>query len=146
MRQACSHPSLITGSNTITDREALDAPDPAALAAAVPEEDDLSSLLTGLGGLSMKGGRQCALCEKPSRGPEEAYCRECYLELGSYGNLLMSTKIRRMLRVLEEIRKEGKGRKTIVFSQVSLRVRAPSPKAHHRLRSSLPCLTLSSPS
>lgn len=120
MRQACSHPSLITSSSAALDREALSPADPASLSASTPEEDDLSSLLSGLGSLSVAQARQCALCDQDAmKGEEEPYCRKCATSMQGLGGVKMSTKVRKMLDVLEGIRKEGKGRKTIVFSQVS---------------------------
>jgi hypothetical protein len=119
MRQACSHPSLITGSNAALDREALADPDPASAVAAIPEEDDLSSLLSGLGSLSVAQGRQCALCDQSAeKGEEEPYCRRCQESMRGLGGVKMSTKVKKMLQVLEGIRKEDPKRKTIVFSQV----------------------------
>ncbi|ORY65664.1 SNF2 family N-terminal domain-domain-containing protein [Leucosporidium creatinivorum] len=118
MRQACSHPSLVTGSNAALDREALSDPDPASAVASVPEEDDLSSLLSGLGSLSVAQGRQCALCDQSAqKGGEEPYCARCEEMMRGLGGVKMSTKVRKMMGVLEGIRKEDPKRKTIVFSQ-----------------------------
>lgn len=124
MRQACSHPSLITGSSTLSDREALEAPNPAAERAAPTEEDDLSALIGGLGGLAVSGKeeRMCALCVvEPSAGREETYCAGCRRQMEGFERkgLVFSTKVRRMMKVLEGIREEDPKRKTIVFSQVS---------------------------
>lgn len=131
MRQACSHPSLITGSAR-DDKEGLEAPAVAPSGLATPrqaadvnqtdragDDDDLDGLIGGLGSLDVGGPRPCALCPKPARAKDESYCVDCHEELGRYGRLTFSTKIRRMLKCLEDIRKEGPEKKTIVFSQVS---------------------------
>ncbi|KAK4705557.1 hypothetical protein P7C70_g628, partial [Phenoliferia sp. Uapishka_3] len=114
MRQACSHPALVTG-HSIKDSEALE-PEVQQQKPASAEET-LDDLIGGLGKLNVEAPIvACVLCEKPA---EEggAYCEDCSSEGTKYGSLKFSTKIRRMIGTLEEIRTESKSRKTIVFSQ-----------------------------
>lgn len=133
MRQACSHPSLVTGSNARDDREGLElVPDTKAdgtpagtpgaggsRAATPPSLDlDLDDLIGGLGGLTVEepARETCALCpnpvrRKPASGvsmtPNKmagAYCDTCSVQFAAYGSLQFSTKILRCLRILEDIR------------------------------------------
>lgn len=131
MRQACSHPSLITGSAR-DDKEGVEAPAAIVTRPSSPTkasssakkdssaDDDLDALIGGLGSLAVDnaGPRICALCPEPSRGKDEGYCADCHEELGRYSRLTFSTKIRRMMKCLDDIRRESPEKKTIVFSQV----------------------------
>ncbi|SCV70542.1 BQ2448_1936 [Microbotryum intermedium] len=115
MRQACSHPALVTG-NKVDDAEAIDVtvdPKKATPIGAVDDETGLASLL---GGLSVET-RICVLCPRPSRSKEDGFCQKCYDEMAHYQNLKFSTKVRQTMEILEDIRKENESRKTIVFSQ-----------------------------
>lgn len=133
MRQACSHPSLVAG-KTADDAEALD-PTPqkesisstVSSATATPRRevasDDLDSLIGTLGALSVgvkSDGppKVCALCPKNVRRETDAYCDTCENEMGQFGTLELSTKIRQTIHILEGIRKELGHKKTIIFSQV----------------------------
>lgn len=119
MRQACSHPSLVAGKSAVDDEEALEPV--AQKDVPVEEEDDLDALTGALSGLAVASTSlesPCALCPSPAVSATNAYCRSCEQEMKQYGNLKFSTKIRKIMGILEEIRKEGKGKKTIVFSQV----------------------------
>ncbi|KAI5477148.1 SNF2 family helicase/atpase [Pseudohyphozyma bogoriensis] len=129
MRQACSHPSLVTG-NPIDDREALEtnvrvekpgtATPPSITAQA--DDFDLDGLIGGFGGLGVQE-KLCPLCNAPKKREEgegeekEPFCGKCREEFEGYGTLTFSTKIRRLMRILEDVRGEDAGRKTIVFSQ-----------------------------
>lgn len=120
MRQACSHPSLVTGASTSDDAEGLD-PTPAtgaepssSKALAVDEDDDLASLL---GGLSVSTAL-CTLCSQPGCKKGQPICDKCVGDFARYGSLTFSTKVRKIMKVLQDIKDEGKGRKTILFSQV----------------------------
>lgn len=121
MRQACSHPSLITKSS-IEDKDALE--DSALSRPATPppsasnKASSVDDLLSGLEGLSVGPAPKCALCNEPTPSREARYCALCDAQLGKYSRLQFSTKIKRLLKCLEDIRREGKGRKTIIFSQV----------------------------
>ncbi|SCZ87737.1 BZ3500_MvSof-1268-A1-R1_Chr2-3g05205 [Microbotryum saponariae] len=116
MRQACSHPALVTG-NKVDEAEAIDINVDPNKATAIGVTDDETGLVNLLGGLSVET-RTCAMCPRPSRSKDDGFCRKCHDDLAHYQNLKFSTKVRQTMRILEEIRKENPSRKTIVFSQV----------------------------
>ncbi|KAL8278389.1 hypothetical protein RQP46_009281 [Phenoliferia psychrophenolica] len=114
MRQACSHPALVTGTS-ITDLDALDPEVQKQKPAST--EDTLDDLIGGLDKLAVEAPVvACVLCEKPAE-EASAYCEGCAEQGAKYGSLKFSTKIRTMIGKLEEIRAENPKRKTIVFSQ-----------------------------
>ncbi|GAA6028669.1 hypothetical protein JCM8097_007339 [Rhodosporidiobolus ruineniae] len=114
MRQACNHPGLITGDRE-ADNEALEVvPDRASpnVSRSPSKSDDLSSLL---GGLSLAAavpkeedeGATCALCPTRVDSEKTTYCASCAEELNKYPKLMLSTKVRRLLKILEDIKKES---------------------------------------
>lgn len=48
---------------------------------------------------------------------QSAYCKKCHDDLGKFGNLKFSTKIRQTMRILRDISEEEGNKKTIIFSQ-----------------------------
>lgn len=143
MRQACSHPSLVTGTS-ITDADALE-PEVQAQKPASAEET-LDDLIGGLDKLAVAAPVvACVLCETPA-GEGSAYCDSCADQGEKYGSLKFSTKIRTMVGKLEDIRKEDPRRKTIVFSQVGFPFGYRGGKTAHRCArpSSRLCSTSSS--
>ncbi|SGZ31931.1 BQ5605_C042g12047 [Microbotryum silenes-dioicae] len=115
MRQACSHPALVTG-NKVDEAEAIDINVDPNKATAIGVIDDETGLANLLGGLSVETST-CAMCPRPSRSKDDGFCQKCHDDLAHYQNLKFSTKVRQTMRILEEIRKENPSRKTIVFSQ-----------------------------
>ncbi|GAA5993647.1 hypothetical protein JCM10908_000659 [Rhodotorula pacifica] len=130
MRQACSHPSLVTKESVEDAKDALEprpakAPKGSSPSAKSSDADDLADLLSGI---SLQT-RVCSLCsETLPKGDEKRpndLCARCYEELKRYEKLKSSTKVKRTLQLLENIRREsatavaaGKPpKKTIIFSQ-----------------------------
>lgn len=129
MRQACSHPSLVTKESVEDSKDALElrpAKSSNASSAHTSDADDLADLL---GGISLQTGT-CSLCSGPisandQKNPNDL-CTKCHDELKRYDRLKSSTKVKRTLQLLENIRREsaiamaaGKPpKKTIIFSQV----------------------------
>ncbi|KAG0655682.1 hypothetical protein C6P46_000771 [Rhodotorula mucilaginosa] len=128
MRQACSHPSLVTKESVEDSKDALElrpAKSSNASSAHTSDADDLADLL---GGISLQT-RTCSLCSGPisandQKNPNDL-CTKCHDELKRYDRLKSSTKVKRTLQLLENIRREsaiamaaGKPpKKTIIFSQ-----------------------------
>lgn len=130
MRQACSHPSLVTKESVEDAKDALE-PQPAksskVSSAATSDADDLADLLSGV---SLQT-RTCSLCSgpvRPTKGESKPrdLCSRCHEELRRYERLKSSTKVKRTLQLLENIRRESAAavaagkppKKTIIFSQV----------------------------
>ncbi|KWU44780.1 hypothetical protein RHOSPDRAFT_17334 [Rhodotorula sp. JG-1b] len=128
MRQACSHPSLVTKESVEDSKDALElrlAKSSNASSAHTSDADDLADLL---GGISLQT-RTCSLCAGPISANDEKnpndLCTKCHNELKRYDRLKSSTKVKRTLQLLENIRREsatamaaGKPpKKTIIFSQ-----------------------------
>ncbi|GAA5878782.1 hypothetical protein JCM1840_007244 [Sporobolomyces johnsonii] len=111
MRQACNHPALVTGHTSSDDREALEpTPEPvgsSSITAASSSKDDLSALLGSMS-LSTPIATSCALCQKPTPSIDESYCAACAAEMSKYKRLTFSTKIRRTIKILEDIRSESR--------------------------------------
>lgn len=125
---ACSHPALISR-NVSVDASAADTA-PAAPSqgneGAAPQADDDGGLADLLAGLAV-GSRKCDRCQTTlPTATADKLCTECaetqriqdtrgkrWTETGT-----SSTKVNMMLRLLKEIKEEGEGEKTIVFSQV----------------------------
>ncbi|GAA6057214.1 hypothetical protein JCM3770_003264 [Rhodotorula araucariae] len=121
MRQACNHPGLVL-KNT-SDMEALD-PTPATASSSSSsspsisrshsgDEDDLSSML---GSMSLapaveRAGPSCAMCSKPIEKArataDESVCAGCAGDVRRFAGLQYSTKIRRVLDILDGIRRES---------------------------------------
>lgn len=136
MRQACSHrrlAKLIHNQEDKIDSEPEDLSDDEEEASdaeskphpGIGDNDDLDFLTSALGGLkvvvpsdSILEETICSLCPGPTKKVKDVYCSACKVELRKYEGLEFSTKIRRIVRVLADIRKESSERKTIVFSQV----------------------------
>lgn len=109
MRQACSHPSLTKFKNAGAydkpeDLEIKDPEDDASIDLPAPSLLNIDDLISNFGGLKVK--------KEESTPKAELMSKE--------GKLNPSTKITRMLEILEKIKREGQ--KTILFSQVSLSV------------------------
>lgn len=156
MRQACSHPSLVTKESVEDSKDALElrsAKSSNASSAHTSDADDLADLL---GGISLQT-RTCSLCAGPisandKKNPNDL-CTKCHDELKRYDRLKSSTKVKRTLQLLENIRREsatamaaGKPpKKTIIFSQAC----SPTMNSYSRYelltsmraRSGPPCLT-----
>lgn len=138
MRQACAHPSLALAR---VDMDALEMKiDNTAAKGNVTPPSGNSSSSNPLRRPSQKDGEvdelsgvvdalavkqnTCGLCAEPLSEDDDreeetrTYCDDCQVDFGQYDKLSFSTKIKRMMRILEDIRVEGTGRKTIVFSQV----------------------------
>ncbi|KAK4047373.1 hypothetical protein OIV83_005420 [Microbotryomycetes sp. JL201] len=124
MRQACSHPSLVTKKGVDED----DDPDSLEKTAArtnpstpvvnkLVAKDELDDLLSGLGALSVQAPPTCLVCPSPAKNSTAKYCQDCNLLFEKHSKLHFSTKVRQLLKCLNDIRKEGRGHKTIVFSQ-----------------------------
>lgn len=115
MRQACSHPALVTGSSIYLDDDALE-PEPQRQKPA--SADETVDIVGGLDKLAVNAAEvSCLLCDTPA-DEGAAYCGIHTSEGAKYPKLKFSTKIRKMISTLEEIRAESSTRKTIVFSQV----------------------------
>lgn len=128
LRQACSHPSLLSR-HIKSDAGAASAPVAASSQgdgqAAVDQGDDddggLADLLAGLSVVT----KSCERCQVvlPKDESQERHCRDCKRALerekqkGIDWTGKASTKIRVMLRLLDQIRRDANGEKTIVFSQ-----------------------------
>lgn len=130
MRQACSHPSLLTSKYSADDLDAvpdtnLDKPSasPSAKSRAkakarpstgstAPElDDELEGLIGSLGGLTVDQRPACPLCAKPVGIKQEGgaakaggYCDACEAKYAAFEGLQFSTKVRRCLDLLEAIR------------------------------------------
>ncbi|GAA5881816.1 hypothetical protein JCM3774_001289 [Rhodotorula dairenensis] len=125
MRQACSHPSLVTKESVEDAKDALE-PQPTKSSKASSDADDLADLLSGV---SLQT-RTCSLCSGPvppsndEQKPRDL-CSRCHDELKRYERLKSSTKVKRTLQLLENIRRESAAavaagkppKKTIIFSQ-----------------------------
>ncbi len=136
MRQACNHPSLVTKESVIDVRDALE-PKPAARKSTAKAADSAGGdeLADLLGGMSLSS-QICSLCSTPIRGGDSSVtlCPACTEEFKRYEHLKSSTKVKRTLKVLEDIKRESANaasggqagkKKTIIFSQASRRSRRP---------------------
>ncbi|KAM0786465.1 hypothetical protein ACM66B_001927 [Microbotryomycetes sp. NB124-2] len=125
MRQACSHPSLVTkrGVNEDNDPDSLEKTAAARTTPSTPtndkgvDKDEFYDLLNGLGALSVEAPPTCLVCPSPVKTTSAKYCQDCSSLFEKHSRLKFSTKVRQLLKCLDDIRKEGKGHKTIVFSQ-----------------------------
>ncbi|GAA5999550.1 DEAD/DEAH box helicase [Rhodotorula paludigena] len=121
MRQACNHPSLVT-KDSVDDVEALN-PTPETVSGSNPASrgvsrsnstaqggDELSSMLGALA-LDTAGdddeAASCALCSKPLDASGETHCAACSADLRRFGSLATSTKVRRTLELLDNIKRES---------------------------------------
>ncbi|BGP25798.1 hypothetical protein JCM10295v2_004735 [Rhodotorula toruloides] len=112
MRQACNHPALITKNSIEDQRDALDPTPqrahktPAASGAPSPSasEADGLGLADLLGGTSL---HTCALCSATASTIDNGYCRSCDRDMERYASLSSSTKVKRTLHILEDIKKES---------------------------------------
>lgn len=124
MRQACDHPSLVA-SSLQTDIDAIDSR-PSAQA-----EEEATELADMFGGLGVGGEAKCDICFTVLQDRTMKNCDGC-AELGRKARAVSSdkvvggvshppssTKIRKMMSLLREIKENSMGQeKTIVFSQV----------------------------
>lgn len=130
LRQACSHPSLLYR-HVKTDAAAASAPAlPAQNGISAPngadDNDNDGGLADLLAGLSVVT-KSCERCQVTLAKEEaqEKHCNDCKRAIEKEKRKGInwvgesSTKIRMMLKLLEDIRKQSNGEKTIVFSQVS---------------------------
>jgi len=122
MRQACSHPALVTTKISTSDDLELvpdTKEDGARSGEAMPDGtlDDLDDLIGSLGGLTVKDRPTCPLCSnkvgpKPNPPVEGAkpsgYCAECDAKYAAFGDLQFSTKVLRCLSILDQIRAESR--------------------------------------
>lgn len=126
LRQACSHPFLLTR-HIQNDAVAASAPAPAPTGDAgasnnnYDDDDGLADLLAGLSVVT----KSCERCQAilPKELSQEKNCKECKEAIekersrGIDWTGKASTKIRVMLKILDDIRKKENGEKTIIFSQ-----------------------------
>ncbi|BGP56497.1 hypothetical protein JCM8202v2_004118 [Rhodotorula sphaerocarpa] len=130
MRQACNHPSLVTKESVIDVRDALE-PKPTARKSSAKAADSAGGdeLADLLGGMSLSS-QICSLCSTPIRGGDSSVtlCPACTEEFKRYEHLKSSTKVKRTLKVLEDIKRESANaasggqagkKKTIIFSQAN---------------------------
>ncbi|GAA5825079.1 hypothetical protein JCM11251_006091 [Rhodosporidiobolus azoricus] len=103
MRQACSHPALVTKDWEVNEDDFNPEPETGAT------DDGLSSLL---GGLSLAGSSTsskpsiCLLCPSPVADMGETYCSSCAASAVHFDRL-SSTKVKHTVRILEEIKRES---------------------------------------
>ncbi|KAN0062401.1 hypothetical protein ACQY0O_005284 [Thecaphora frezii] len=134
MRQACSHPTLTL--SKATDMEAVSAPsvpDPTSKAAGaggkVSDDDDDDDLAAMFSSLTV-AKKVCERCQAPLPQPpadsvssmHKTLCEGCITAVqkikgANWTAEKGSTKIRMMLKILDEIRSGDRSEKTIVFSQ-----------------------------
>lgn len=144
MRQACSHrllTKLIQNQDEKVDSEVEDISDDDSSSSSEDvkvitpveedeeEDDGLDGLMGAFGGLKVVKDSPsvkintcktlCGLCQSQCKKTGDRMCGKCKSDMKVYGNLEFSTKIRRAMRILMDIRKENPKRKTIIFSQVS---------------------------
>lgn len=128
LRQACSHPSLLSR-HVRADAGAASAPantvQPGGSSTLIQNNDDddgLADLLAGLSVVTKSCERcQAVLSREEAQEKHCAACRSAVEEERKKGidwTGMGSTKIRVMLKLLDDIRRADSGEKTIVFSQV----------------------------
>ncbi|KAL7008008.1 hypothetical protein EMMF5_002657 [Cystobasidiomycetes sp. EMM_F5] len=85
---------------------------------AAPTDNDIDDLASALGRVGLGASTKCSVCseETPNMASDDV-CRPCADQLKKFKGLQFSTKIRKLLEVLENLRKEDPKQKTIVFSQ-----------------------------
>lgn len=113
MRQACNHPSLVTKQSIEDERDALD-PTPqrsratptgsGAPSHSASQADGLADLLDDM---SLDTRNTCALCSAAGPTNDSGYCRSCDRDMARYASLSSSTKVKRTLHILEEIKRES---------------------------------------
>ncbi|KAK4055913.1 hypothetical protein OIO90_003170 [Microbotryomycetes sp. JL221] len=126
MRQACSHPSLVTKKGITED----DDPDSLEKTAArtIPStpkanpvvKDDLDDLTSGLNALSVQAPPACLVCSSIVGDAAIKYCQDCSQLFEKHSKLRFSTKVRQLLKCLEDIRAEGQQHKTIFTSMFDI--------------------------
>ncbi|SPO40446.1 related to ULS1  len=125
LRQACSHPTL-TMSKT-ADKDAITAPVASTMGAspggdaAADGEDDGDELAAMFSSLAV-AKKLCERCQAPLRPTSKSLCDSCgeaaqKMKGANWTAEKGSTKIRMMLKILDEIRQGDKAEKTIIFSQ-----------------------------
>ncbi|KAG8906365.1 hypothetical protein FRB99_007049 [Tulasnella sp. 403] len=127
LRQACCHPQLCT-KNARVDADAIDPKAKANTKDEVDEADDLAGMLERLEVRENK----CEMCQEVLRpGVKGQFCPDCEVQVvvkakakgpstddGEPQQLSSSTKIRKLLELLEKVDKDSEGKdKVIVFSQ-----------------------------
>ncbi len=129
MRQACSHPELVTSKISAADIEALPETKPdesqaeAAGADGDADLDGMDALAGGLGALAVAERAACPFCAGPVASEAAGgWCAACEARYAAFADLQFSTKVLRCLQVLEDIRAETdeageRPHKTIIFSQ-----------------------------
>jgi hypothetical protein len=111
---ACVHPYLVTKG---ADNDALQIED--TKRDEDPVQADIDDLASALQGLDVKESKKCVVCDKPiSSSSLLNFCEACSADVAAETNPESSTKIRKVLSILETIRKEDPSKKTIIFSQV----------------------------
>ncbi|GAA5898540.1 hypothetical protein JCM6882_007810 [Rhodosporidiobolus microsporus] len=112
MRQACSHPALVTKDWEVDDEDLNPVPETAAANASTAGDDGLSSLL---GGLSLAGSSSatatCLLCPSPVACAGETYCFDCAASAIQISDRLSSTKVKQTIKLLAEIKRESAAEK-----------------------------------
>ena len=128
MRQATNHPALVTKASIESDKDDLDPE------AAAPGNDDEPKSRSKVKNVPDSSTASCLICGDPSDSGQ--HCKSCAAEVATYAHLQTSTKVKRTMQLLQQIRDESKKvdengkkipkKKTIIFSQVStLSLRLP---------------------
>ncbi|KAG2231625.1 hypothetical protein INT48_006381, partial [Thamnidium elegans] len=111
LRQACDHPQLIL--NTIeNDKDALD----------IISDVTTSSTSDNNNNWSPQQQSSCELCGSSESKEQTGYCRDCTDGLQSNFNdrrslFKTSTKVGKLMEILNQTRQNNPGEKTIIFSQ-----------------------------
>ncbi|GAA5972086.1 hypothetical protein JCM11641_002489 [Rhodosporidiobolus odoratus] len=106
MRQACNHPALITGNTTAEDEDLDPTPDAATASRSPSNDDGLSGMLDAMSLAGSSDRVLCGLCQT-SIASDEKYCSTCRSDMAKYDKLAFSTKVRKTLKLLEDIRTES---------------------------------------
>lgn len=116
MRQACNHPGLVLKGATDMDALELKPDTPASVSApssSGSNDDNLSSML---GSMSLapaveRAGPSCAICSKPvgktRADAGESVCSACEGDMRVFAGMQSSTKVRRTLEILDQVRCES---------------------------------------
>lgn len=129
LRQACSHPSLVSGA---IDKDALVVKAPAPTVTISTGEiqtledpdGDIDDLVNALGGIGLSNAKKCIVCTNEFvpgswTTKDGQHCKGCKEEIERYAGLQFSTKIKKVIEILKQIqekREEG-AKKSIIFSQ-----------------------------
>ncbi|KAG9053546.1 hypothetical protein FS842_007883, partial [Serendipita sp. 407] len=115
LRQACDHPTLTKSPAAMGLKEMGGSPQAGKV--THQEEDDLATLMQTM---TVKG--KCEMCLAALTENEETYCRTCLIAqkrtaLTASNTMYRSSKIRRILEILDKIHERPDTGKTIIFSE-----------------------------